>query len=378
MRSKYDRYWAGLLEQLRHAAEFAAFGPTAKVDLPELRSLGDRRSWYGVAEVSGRDLTRATSAHAVSLGRAITASGICSRWTDRTFRFTINSVGSVITITSTGSGQWRSISPTAGQRPMWVARAGEAQTLLQRPSWTKTRRESRSPDGRQLLTAEFYRLLDELAERTGGPRQLRDCTGRQGWPECGVYFFFEDDEVRADGGNRVVRVGTHALNDTDDTMLWTRLRQHRGPLAGRYPGGGNHRASVFRRHVGSALIGRRNYPDEVMSSWLDRDRIPEQRDAREPEIEREVSRCIRAMPFLWLDVPGRPDPITGRGYIERNSIGLLSCLTGGIDQPSSGWLGHDARNSKVRGSGLWNHDHVDDGYDPGFLVTLAQLVRHAR
>ena len=287
----------------------------------------------------------------------------------------------MLTITSADGGRPRSRPPSAERRSAVLtsdARTGEAQALLQWHGQAEAGRAAASSGDRQLHTAEFYRLLDELAERTGGPRRLWDCTGSQGWPACGVYFFYEDGEVRADNSSRVVRVGTHALNDTDRTMLWDRLRQHRGQLAGRNPGGGNHRASVFRRHVGSALIRRGKYPDEVLSSWLDRHRIPAQRDAREPEIEREVSRYIRAMPFLWLDVPGRPDPATGRGYIERNSIALLSCLAVGIDQPSPGWLGHHASNPKVRGSSLWNHDHVERDYDPGFVTILAQLVRSAQ
>jgi hypothetical protein len=67
-----------------------------------------------------------------------------------------------------------------------------------------------------------------------------------------VYFFFEDGEVRADGGLRLVRVGTHALTATSKATLWGRLRQNRGQVGGRSPGGGNHRGSVFRRHVGAA------------------------------------------------------------------------------------------------------------------------------
>jgi hypothetical protein len=99
-----------------------------------------------------------------------------------------------------------------------------------------------------------------------------------------------------------------------------RLRQHRGQLTGRNPGGGNHRASVFRRHVGAALIRRDGLPDDLLWSWLDRHRPPRERASQEADIEREVSRHIGAMPFLWLSVPGRTD----RGYLESNSIALLS------------------------------------------------------
>lgn len=59
----------------------------------------------------------------------------------------------------------------------------------------------------------FYALIDRLREQGGGARRLADCSGRMNWPRRGVYFFFEDGEMRSDtgAGPRVVRVGTHAL-----------------------------------------------------------------------------------------------------------------------------------------------------------------------
>jgi hypothetical protein len=159
--------------------------------------------------------------------------------------------------------------------------------------------------GRQTHANRFYRLLDELAGREGGPRRLRDCTGADGWPRRGVYFFYEDGELRADGSPRVVRVGTHALTATSGTTLWDRLRQHRGRLGGRNPGGGNHRASIFRGHVGTALIEVRQWPDGLLEAWNGRHRFPAWA-ALEDQVELQVSRYIGAMPFLWLAVPDSP------------------------------------------------------------------------
>jgi hypothetical protein len=76
------------------------------------------------------------------------------------------------------------------------------------------------------------------------------------------------------------------------------------------------------------------------------------------------------MPVLWLGVPGRGD----RARLERNSIALLSCLTGCPDTPSPAWLGTDAVPAEIRGSGLWNVDHVHENYDPGFLQLLSRLI----
>ena len=80
--------------------------------------------------------------------------------------------------------------------------------------------------------ARFYRALRGLEERIGGPRRLAQCDGGAGWPERGVYIFFEHGELRngSGAGPRVVRVGTHALKSGGGASLWSRLRGHRGDL----------------------------------------------------------------------------------------------------------------------------------------------------
>jgi hypothetical protein len=369
MASKYDGYWTGQLDPIRAALRAAAAGTPAVVVLPGLRRLGARQSWYGVAEVRGREVVRSSMAHATSLGKTVARSGACERWPGNTFRFTMSADGGVLTIT------------TAKEARTWPAETRRQHHLVpdheSQPSQSAERAKSsprsyapgRAGD-RQADTDEFYRLLDDLARRLGGPRHLRDCNRRSGWPRQGIYFFYEDGETRADGSCRVVRVGTHALTATAKSTLWGRLRQHRGQLAGRNPGGGNHRASVFRRHVGAALIRSSNSPNELLASWLNRHRPVGERASQEALVEVEVSRYIGAMPFLWLAVSGWAD----RAYIERNSIALLSCLTGGLDPPSASWLGHYAQPSKIRNSGLWNINHVNDQYKPEYLRRLAQLV----
>jgi hypothetical protein len=213
--------------------------------------------------------------------------------------------------------------------------------------------------------------LGQLAEIVGGPRLLRECRGSDGWPPQGVYFFFEPGEVRADRSGRVVRTGTHALTATSQATFRVRLRQHRGHLAGARPGGGNHRESVFRRHVGAALIARDGLPAGLLESWLDRHGPRPGWAEQEAYIEEAVSDRIGIMPFLWLSVPDRAD----RGYIERNSIALTSCLAEGLDQPSPGWLGHYAARPKMSQSGLWNVHHIRHHREPGFPDRLNQLIQ---
>jgi hypothetical protein len=107
-------------------------------------------------------------------------------------------------------------------------------------------------DARRQHLVRFYSLLDELEKRVGGARTLGDCRGRMSWPARGVYFFREAGETRSEtgAGPRIVRVGTHALKADGSTTLWGRLSAHRGQLRS---GGGNHRGSIFRLIVGTAL-----------------------------------------------------------------------------------------------------------------------------
>lgn len=220
----------------------------------------------------------------------------------------------------------------------------------------------------------FYELLQELEARVGGARLLSDRQAGRDLPQRGVYFFFEPGEFREDRRTyRVVRVGTHAVSPGSQTTLWKRLSQHRGTLRG---GGGNHRGSIFRLHVGAALLNHGLADAAAGVQWGNPHRPPEG-ELREAErrIEQMVSQYIRSMPFLWVAVEDPPGRNSDRKVIEANVIGLLSNRgRPPIDPPSAGWLGHWSVNPAVRESGLWNVDHVDEGYDPAFLHLLEKYV----
>ncbi len=222
---------------------------------------------------------------------------------------------------------------------------------------------------------ELYGLLDQLREAVDGARTLRDCTAKDGWPEHGVYFFFERGETRQGSDTpRVVRVGTHALTATSSTTLWSRLRAHRGTLGGSRPGGGNHRGSIFRLHVGVALIEQGGFDDEART-WGRGSSAP--RDVRDAEVdlERRVSDVIGAMDVLWLDVPDRHD----RASIERGCIGLLSNRNRpAIDPPGPAWLGHLTGRDEISQSGLWNVQHVDADPAPDVLGQVAAAFERSR
>ena len=223
----------------------------------------------------------------------------------------------------------------------------------------------------------FYALLAELEDRCGGKRLLAECHGRMGWPQRGVYFFFEDGELRDDGvPPRVVRVGTHALRRLSTTTLWGRLSQHKGTTGGSTPGGGNHRGSIFRLHVGTALLARGDWPKQVRDSWsvgsIARSEVRE----AEYALEHAVSDYIGAMPFLWLAVDDTPGPQSDRGVIERGAIALLSNLDRPvIDAASANWLGRVADRRLIRDSGLWNVNHTQDPPNDAVIAVLERYLR---
>src|ERR1043166_4991633 len=145
---------------------------------------------------------------------------------------------------------------------------------------------------------QFYSILARLEEKLGAPRTLANCSGRLPWPRRGIYFFREIGEHRSDSGigPRIVRVGTHALADGSGTKLWTRLSQHRGQYES---GGGNHRGSIFRLIVGTALINQHGYK---CRTWGEGNSGTREIRAGEIVLECAVSEVIRAMPFLWLAI----------------------------------------------------------------------------
>lgn len=239
-------------------------------------------------------------------------------------------------------------------------------------------------------TVRFYGLLAEIQDGVGGRRRLAECDGRMGWPERGVYFFLEPGERRhrSGEGDRVVRVGTHAVTARSRARLWTRLNAHRGPAT---TGGGNHRGSVFRGLVGRALARRGDCP--LPPTWKRGTDDPKNKSgstsivahefgmtsaqvtAGEADLERRVSTHIRKMPFLWLSVPDAPGCESARCRIERGAIALLSGYVSPALDPSSGnWLGNYSDREQIRRSGLWNSHHVDKRYDPAFLDEMERLI----
>jgi hypothetical protein len=221
----------------------------------------------------------------------------------------------------------------------------------------------------------FYGILSQLDGTGQQGMRLDSYTARSGFPARGVYFFREPGEFRSSQPDlpRVVRVGTHAVSANSKSTLWGRLKTHLGTRAG----GGNHRGSIFRLHVGAALIAR---DGGLVRTWGVGSSAPPALRASlgaqevEAAYEQKVSAHIGAMTVLWVDVPDEPGPRSVRAFIERNAIALLSNGFSPCDRASEYWFGHYSPRDEIKRSGLWNLNHVDQEYDPGFLDHLEAAV----
>ena len=225
---------------------------------------------------------------------------------------------------------------------------------------------------RQQNIDRFYSLLDKVIEKF--PKQTLDIMSKDRLPEKGVYFFFEQDELRNDSNiERVVRIGTHAAIKNSNATLYDRLYNHKGSK----DLSGNHRGSVFRKLIGESLINRDtlDYP-----YWGDRTKKKDKLvKLSEKPLEKIVSSYLHTLTYTVLEIPGISSKDNDRAFIEENSIALLSNYQKTkIDQNSKKWLGLYSNNHKVIESGLWNSDcverkNIDGKYFEKFEKYLSQM-----
>ena len=154
-----------------------------------------------------------------------------------------------------------------------------------------------------------------------------------------------------------------------------RLRAHLGTRSG----SGNHRGSIFRLHVGNALLRR---DQREIATWgigsvappaLRTSEVLREAEARHEE---QVSDYIGQLPVLWVAVPNEASPTSERSIIERNAIALLSQDAQRSVTSLNGWLGEHSPRREIRESRLWNLDYVTDDCDPSFLALLERAVVH--
>lgn len=160
-------------------------------------------------------------------------------------------------------------------------------------------------------------------------------------PTDGIYILFEKGE-RAHNCDRIVRVGTH----TGQGNLRQRLKEHFLTE--------NKERSIFRKHIGRALLNRKS--DPFLGQWemglttrQERRRNASRIDFKRLSlIEREVSRFICKM-FTFCVLP--LDDKCRRLDIEKRIIATVNHCQDCF--PSNHWLGKHSPKMPIRNSGLW-------------------------
>lgn len=160
--------------------------------------------------------------------------------------------------------------------------------------------------------------------------------------ESGIYLFFETGQVLLCDGKplpRIVRVGTHLF----DGRLADRLANHFTS---------NRHGSIFRKHLGNAIINSDSTSAGLLHGWLTKGEKPL------PSVEERVSRALQEdFSYVCLPVPGAVD----RKRIERGLIGLLASFY--RQSEVEAWRGSQARTKTGAHrlqAGLWNVLHLKE------------------
>ena len=202
---------------------------------------------------------------------------------------------------------------------------------------------------RERLCEAVHHLLDLLDTYSMPPTDAV--------PKDGIYFWSEAGEVRQGQTQRITRVGSHR----EPHRLCKRITLHYGADRDR---------SVFRRHVGAALMNRNGEPESEIQEWYKARGSAVFSHQRFQQYEHRVHREIQRGTYRGL----RVDDAAERLALEKKLIALISRCD--HCRPSPGWLGNHAYREEIRQSGLWNVRHVlsDNEFEAGDLARLERLV----
>jgi hypothetical protein len=225
------------------------------------------------------------------------------------------------------------------------------------------------PQAAERLLDDVYGMIQRLINERGLV-PLRQVTQNE-IPAAGVYLFFDPRELRLRDPSqlRAVRVGTHGVASGSKASLKDRLRTHLGTASG----GGNHRSSIFRLHVGRSLIAAGSAKD--VRTWGAAE-LPKSDQLRQREeiLEMKVSQYIGDLMVAMLDVPGPSSRDNDRAYLEQNLIAIFSNNYSPLDPPSHRWLGRHSDKEEIRKSALWNVNHTSQNFDQRFPEMLDYYV----
>ncbi len=221
---------------------------------------------------------------------------------------------------------------------------------------------------------KLYALIEEARLR-GDTFRLGDLSQKK-LPLRGVYIFLDPSERNfIDDGPRIVRVGTHAVSSGSKSTLKARLRNHLGTLEG----SGSNRGSIFRLHVGRAMLVSDGQEHQLPSWGMGQDAPQHTRDTEQLH-ELRVSSYLKSLEVFVIPIDDPPSKDSMRAAVESQLIALCSENLEPIDKPSLSWLGHSSPMESIVYSGLWNLRDVGRQYmseGKGSVSTVAKILEKA-
>ncbi|MGL4987545.1 MAG: hypothetical protein ACRC5H_10485 [Treponemataceae bacterium] len=171
---------------------------------------------------------------------------------------------------------------------------------------------------------------------------------KQDIPNNGIYIIFEKGETFGEF-DRIVRVGTH----TGENQLYSRLLQHFVKE--------NKNRSIFRKNIGRCFLNRLQDPylklwDLDTTSKADKDNNLKLLDLDyEKEIEQKITTYIQEnLSFCVFQVETKAQRLFWESKI-------VSTLAKSKElKPSIDWLGNYSTKEKIRESGLWQVNELNN------------------
>jgi hypothetical protein len=139
-------------------------------------------------------------------------------------------------------------------------------------------------------------------------------------------------------------------------------------------GAGNHRASVFRLHVGRAIIEREQLQKQY-PNWGKGQSASKEITKLEAALEFRVSEYIGNLRVLFIPVLDLAGTGSMRATIERQFISMFTENICPMEESSPSWLGRFSDKKSIRDTGLWNVRDVGSEYDLKFIPLLDGLLK---
>ncbi len=321
MVSKYNIYWLSIIEDIHNGIlEAMTTNECVNINVQNITNCGKRNKWYGYIEVSSRGINGGEMAHAMSLGKVIMGQDFLKDMNNKRIKLKIsNSLNLEIEVDDESIKR-------------------DTETITQTPIKHKSQQSfDKTTITQQSTTEKIYSFLRKLP--------MFDYSYKaKNLPENGIYFFYEEDETYEINGvvtDRIVRIGTC---DKDNNFR-IRIRNH-------YKG--NKNSSVFRMHIGSAIIKKDKRKDINLNEWM------KHGTSTNKDIEELINKTFKEK-FRFRCIP--IESKDKRVQLEKKLIATLS----GWNYPSSKeWIGHYAKRKNIRSIGLWN---IKDTHSQNTMTT---------